>query len=141
MSEEGIQYEVLSTEPPSRRAMWVELLVSRKFWAAVVGVVAVLIGAFVPNASLDVEHAVPLLIVLASYMLGVAIDPGPGGWRGVVMSRKFWTAAFGLAVIFMDAFHLALPAGITSDQLALFAALVGAYIGSLAVEKPKWIRQ
>lgn len=141
MSEEGMQYHVLSTAAPSRRALWVELLVSRKFWAAVVGVVAVLIGAFVPDASLDVEHAVPLLIVLASYMLGVAIDPGPGGWRGVVMSRKFWTAAFGLGVIFMDAFHLALPAGITSDQLALFAVLVGSYIGSLAVEKPKWIRQ
>jgi hypothetical protein len=72
-----------------------------------------------------------------AYVVGAAVDPGPGGWRGVIQSRKFWAASFGLLVIILDGFGLVLPVGLTSEQLILIAITIGGYISGVALEKPK----
>lgn len=112
------------------------LLTSRKFWALAVGLAVMVVVQLVPGFSLDEEAAVGLVIVIASYIVGVAVDPGPGGWRGVVQSRKFWAAAVGLAVMVSDGFGVRLPAEVTPDFLVWLAALIGGYISGVALERP-----
>lgn len=113
-----------------------DLFISRKFWALVFGLVVVVIAAFSPNFSIDPETAAAFAVIVVSYVLGVAVDPGPGGWRGVIQSRKFYAAVFGLIMVFLDAFHVVLPAGLTPDMLITLSVIVGGYIGSVAIEKP-----
>lgn len=52
------------------------LLRSRKFWAAVVALVSIFIEAFVPDFPLSEDQLLLLVITLASYIFGVAIDDG-----------------------------------------------------------------
>lgn len=111
------------------------LLTSRKFWSLAIALLVLLVGVFYPAFQLDEEQTVGLVIVVATYMLGVAVDPGPGGWRGVLASRKFWAAAVGLVIIFTNAFGLKLPTEITPDFLVYICATIGTYIGGVALEK------
>jgi len=53
---------------------WMRLLRSRKFWAALVGLGMVLVRAFAPDFPLTDEQMVGLAVVLASYILGVAVE-------------------------------------------------------------------
>lgn len=110
------------------------LLTSRKFWTAVLMIAVVAITQFIPDFKVDVDQTAALVVVGVSYIVGVAVDPGPGGWRGVIKSRKFWAAAFGVLVIFLDAFQLVLPAGLTTETLISLAVLVGGYISGVAIE-------
>ena len=114
-----------------------DLFTSRKFWVAILMLVVIIISAFFPNFQMDADHAAGFAIVIVAYLLGVAVDPGPGGWKGVIQSRKFWAAVFGFLVIFLDGFGIGLPMGLTADQLVLIAVTVGGYISSVAFEKPK----
>ena len=75
------------------------LLTSRKFWMALIALTALTISAFLPGFELDQERAAGLAVIVVSYIIGVAVDPGPGGWRGVIQSRKFGAALVGLAEI------------------------------------------
>lgn len=113
-----------------------DLLQSRKFWAAIIALVVIIISAFLPSFGLDADQAAGYAIIIVAYIIGVAVDPGPGGWRGVVQSRKFWAAVVGLIVMFLDSFHILLPLGLTPEQLILIAVTVGGYIAGVAVEKP-----
>lgn len=114
-----------------------DLFLSRKFWVALLMIVLVIISAFVPQFKLDAETAAGFAIVIVAYILGVAVDPGPGGWQGVVQSRKFWAAVVGLVIIFLDGFGLILPMGLTQEQLVLIAVTIGGYISGVALERPK----
>jgi hypothetical protein len=111
-----------------------DLFVSRKFWAAVFMLTLVVISAFIPSFTMDAEHAAGLAIVIVAYLIGVAVDPGPGGWKGVLQSRKFWAATIGLLIVFLDGFGIGLPMGLTQDQLVLIAVTIGGYISSVAFE-------
>jgi hypothetical protein len=59
------------------------LLTSRKLWAAIVGLVIILVKAFKPDFPLTAEQILPVILLLASYILGTAIEdtrlttPGP----------------------------------------------------------------
>jgi hypothetical protein len=75
-----------------------------------------------------------LAVVAVSYIIGVAVDPGPGGWRGVVKSRKFYAAVFGFAVMFLEGFGVGLPFGLTQAHLVEIAVVIGAYIGGVSLE-------
>jgi len=110
------------------------LLTSRKFWAAILTLVVVVVAAAVPGFELDSEAGAGLAVIAVSYIIGVAVDPGPGGWRGVIQSRKFYAAVIGLAVMFLQGFGIGLPFGLSEAQLVEIAVVIGAYIGGVALE-------
>ncbi|MHB0922643.1 MAG: hypothetical protein ACYC3H_01590 [Bellilinea sp.] len=110
------------------------LFTSRKFWMTMLALIAVVISTFVPSFSLDQERGAGLVVIVAAYVLGVAVDPGPGGWSGVFKSRKFWAALVGLVVIFLDGFGVKLPFGLTEAHLAEIATALGIFIAGVALE-------
>lgn len=110
------------------------LFTSRAFWVAMIGLIVVVVAAFVPTFELDADTAAGLAVVIVSYILGVTVDPGPGGWRGVALSRKFWAAAIGLSVLVLDGFGLVLPFGLTTEQMILFVLTIAGLIAGPAVE-------
>ena len=114
-----------------------DLIMSRKFWAAILMLAMVVIGTFVPGFTLNTEEASGMLIIVVTYILGVAVDPGLGGWAGVFQSRKFWAAIVGFAVMWMNAFGVVLPFNMTPDQVIIFAVTMSGYIAGVAVEQPK----
>lgn len=114
-----------------------DLLTSRKFWAAIFALAVIVIGAFSPAFDLDTEQAAAFAVIIVAYVIGVAVDPGPGGWRGVIQSRKFWAAVVGLVLLGLDAFHLALPFELSAEQLIGIAVTIGGYIAGVALEGPR----
>ena len=55
---------------------WKALFRSRKFYAAVVGLVMVLLNAFVPDFPFDGEQLLYFVVTVASYILGTALEDG-----------------------------------------------------------------
>ena len=55
------------------------LLGSRKFWAALVGLVMVLVSAFVPDFPFDQEQVLAFVITVVSYIIGTALEDGLRG--------------------------------------------------------------
>lgn len=110
------------------------ILASRKFWALVIGSIVLFSGLLLPNFHLNEEAAVGLIVVIAAYILGVGVDPGPGGWKGVIASRKFWGAVIGLLVVVMDGFGLKFPAEFPPETVVFICVTIGAYIGGVAIE-------
>lgn len=53
-----------------------QLLASRKFWAALVGLALVIVKAYRPDFPLAEEQVTHLVYVLAAYILGVALEDG-----------------------------------------------------------------
>ena len=111
-----------------------ELFTSRRFWATVIVLIILVVGQFMPSFAIDQEAGAGLAVIVVSYVVGLSVDPGPGGWRGVLQSRKFWAAAIGLTLIFLTGFGVKLPFGLTEDILVEFAAMIGGYIGSVALQ-------
>ena len=61
------------------------LLRSRKFWAALAGLLVVILRGFVAEFPVDDEQLVGLVVVIASYILGTAIeDAGRGEYLTVL---------------------------------------------------------
>lgn len=60
---------------------WLELLKSRKFWAAVVGLGFVILKTLLPDFPLDESQLTNLVWLLAAYILGVAVEEGLAGAR------------------------------------------------------------
>ena len=52
------------------------LLGSRKFWAALVGLVLLLVKTWKPDFPLEAEPLAGILAVLAAYILGTALEDG-----------------------------------------------------------------
>jgi hypothetical protein len=113
------------------------LATSRKFWGAVIALIVIVIASFVPAFDLDQEKVISLAVIVVSYLVGTAIDPGPGGWKGVILSRKFWAATIGLIVVFLDAFHVIIPFQLSTEQLVSFVLVVAGYITGVAIEQPR----
>jgi len=55
------------------------LLGSRKFWAALVGLVMMLVEAYVPDFPLTEEMVLPIIVILVGYILGTALEDGLRG--------------------------------------------------------------
>ena len=113
------------------------LLTSRKFWMALFGLLVILVAAAVPSFALDADAAAGMAVIIACYILGVTVDPGPGGWKGVILSRKFWAAVVGLVVMIIDGFGLVLPDGLGPEALISIVLLISSYIVGVASEKPR----
>ena len=52
------------------------LFKSRKFWAAVVGLVFVVLTAYVPDFPIGEDQILELVLVIVSYILGTALEDG-----------------------------------------------------------------
>lgn len=114
-----------------------DLFISRKFWVAAIGLLIIVVGAFLPGYSLDDQALADLVIIVVGFGIGLAVDPGDplAKWAGLLKSRKFWAAVVGIVVIFLNSFSVALPAALTPDQLTAFVLIVTGYIGAVAFEK------
>lgn len=110
------------------------LVTSRKFWALILGIAVMIIAQFMPNFQLDTEAGAALAVVVCSYIVNVAVDPGPGGWRGVLLSRKFWVAMVGFVFLFLTGFQIIPPSWVTQDMLVEIALMIGALITGFAIE-------
>ncbi len=55
---------------------WKQLLGSRKFWAAVIGLVFLTIRNFDPSFQVPEEETIAFISLLAAYILGVALEDG-----------------------------------------------------------------
>ncbi len=55
---------------------WKQLLCSRKFWAAVIGLVFLVIKAFYPDFPLEGDEVIGVLTVLSAYIFGTALEDG-----------------------------------------------------------------
>lgn len=53
-----------------------QLLGSRKFWAALIGLALVIVNAFEPDFPLEGEDLTTIVFVLVSYILGTGIEDG-----------------------------------------------------------------
>jgi len=53
---------------------WKYILTSRKFWACLIGLILVLVSAFKPDFPLTEDDILPPILLLVSYILGVAIE-------------------------------------------------------------------
>lgn len=62
-------------------AKWKVLLGSRKFWAALMGLVVIVIKAWKPDFPLDGESLAGILSVLVAYILGTALEDGLAGHK------------------------------------------------------------
>jgi uncharacterized membrane protein len=111
------------------------LLTSRKFYSALLALVVIVIAAFLPGFDIDIEEGAGFLVIIVAYLIGVAVDPGPGGWKGVLQSRKFWAAVVGMLMLFINAFGLLLPFELSPDQLIAFCVVIGGYISGVALEQ------
>lgn len=50
------------------------LLISRKFWALIVGLVLIITKAFRPDFPLTEDQLIPIVAILASFILGTAVE-------------------------------------------------------------------
>ena len=50
------------------------LLTSRKFWAAMVGIIVAMMKAFWPAFPLTEEQLIPIVVLLVTFILGTAIE-------------------------------------------------------------------
>ena len=55
------------------------LLGSRKFWAALVGLVMVFVGHWVPDFPIPEDQILGIVLVIVSYILGTALEDGLRG--------------------------------------------------------------
>ncbi len=53
-----------------------QLLTSRKFWAALVGLALVIVKAWQPDFPVDEEQLTSVIYVLIAYILGTGIEDG-----------------------------------------------------------------
>ncbi len=57
-------------------AKWKYLLSSRKFWAAVLGLVLLVVKTFKPDLPLQAEELAGVLAIISAYILGTALEDG-----------------------------------------------------------------
>lgn len=55
---------------------FVVLLSSRKFWAALVGLIFMIIKVWYPDFPLDADQLAGIVALLVSYILGTALEDG-----------------------------------------------------------------
>lgn len=64
------------------------LVKSRKFWAAVAGLLVVTLRAFVPDFPIEDEQLSYLIVILASYIIGTGIEDAGHGDYLTILGKK-----------------------------------------------------
>jgi hypothetical protein len=105
------------------------LLLSRNFWAAVIGLGLIVLTAFVPNLPDLQRPLVELAGLVSAYILGSAMEAKPQPVEqvlsGLVRSRKFWATLVGLVVILIRAVDPNFP--LSDDQISAIVLTLSAY--------------
>lgn len=57
---------------------WTELLKSRKFWAALVGLVLIVAKALQPTLAIDEAQVTNVVMLLAAYIVGTGLEKKSG---------------------------------------------------------------
>ncbi|HOG59184.1 MAG TPA: hypothetical protein PLO92_02445 [Anaerolineaceae bacterium] len=60
---------------------WKLLLSSRKFWAALMGLLVMMVKAWKPDFPLEAGELAGILSVLVAYILGTALEDGLAGHK------------------------------------------------------------
>lgn len=106
------------------------LLLSRKFWAALIGVILMILSAFLPGLPDLAASLEELAGLLSAYILGSALEvnPLPAGqvWQGLFRSRKFWATLAGLLMVVIRAAFPDFP--LSDDQISAIVITLSAYI-------------
>jgi len=69
---------------------------------------------------------------VVAYLVGITRDPGPGGWAGVLQSRKFWAAFVGFVFVILNGFGIVLITGLGQDQIVVIVVTIAGYISAVA---------
>ncbi len=105
------------------------ILLSRKFWAALVGLALVILSAFLPGLPDLNTPLVELASLLSAYILGSAFEanPLPAGQvlAGLLRSRKFWATLAGLIVILLRSLSPQFP--LADEQITAIILTLAAY--------------
>lgn len=105
------------------------ILSSRKFWAALIGLVLIVLTAFLPGLPDLSTPLVELAGLLSAYMLGSALEanPLPAGQvlQSLLKSRKFWATCAGLLVVLVRAVWPDLP--VSDEQISAIVLTLSAY--------------
>ena len=107
------------------------LFTSRKFLVSLVALLVVVVTHYIPNFNLDIEGFVGLLLVVISYVFGVAFDPGQG-LSGVFKSRKFWATLIGM--VFMIVRGLGYMPVLDPEQVVSICVVLSGYILGVSAE-------
>ncbi|MEA4907165.1 MAG: hypothetical protein VB089_06090 [Anaerolineaceae bacterium] len=107
------------------------LLKSRMFWAAIIGLLFMVVKAFYPAFPLEEDQVTNLVMVLVAYILGEAVEGG--GFQAarlleVFKSRKFWGAVVGLFFVLLQGLDPDFPldqAAVTNLVYVLVAYIFG----------------
>jgi len=107
-----------------------ELLVSRKFWAAMIGLILIVVSAWLPGFPGMENLLTDAVMLVCAYILGTAAEGIRPPTTGIVMSllrsRKFWAALAGVVTLVMRAVLPGFP--LDDGQLTAVILTIAAYI-------------
>ena len=91
------------------------LLLSRKFWAAIIGLVLIVLTGFLPTIPDLSTPLIELASLLSAYILGSALEgvhhPAGQVLHNLLRSRKFWATVSGLGLVILRTLHAGFSTG------------------------------
>jgi hypothetical protein len=106
------------------------ILTSRKFWAAGIGLLVIIITAFLPGFPAIQQPLTDVTLLVCAYILGTAVEgrsvSAGSAIQGLMHSRKFWAGLAGLIIILLRAALPDLP--LEDEQLTAIIVTLSAYI-------------
>ncbi len=113
------------------------ILISRKFWAALISLLLVATAAYLPGLPDLAAPLIDLAVLTAAYICGTAVEGKPSippadTLRGLLRSRKFWGALAGLVVILLRGFVPDFP--LADEQVSAIILTLSAYILGTGVQ-------
>jgi len=109
----------------SNDSIWFKILGSSRVWAAFLAIVFVLLGAFLPAFSNQIDQVAvtSAVIALALFIVAESVAGASVGWA-LLTKPRFWALVISLTFIFVKAF---VPGFVlTEDLIQEFIAALGA---------------